>query len=85
MKRIIRILILAVFSVAGITSLSAQTVQVIVTQKVPVLPPTATNYLDDPFRYFNVQFVVNGVGNDGLDVFLGINFTGNTSSFYART
>ena len=85
MKRIIRILILAVISVAGITSLSAQTVQVIVTQKVPVLPPTATNYLDDPFRYFNVQFVVNGVGNDGLDVFLGINFTGNTSSFYART
>ena len=85
MKRIIRILILAVISFAGITTLSAQTVQVIVTQKVPVLPATATNYLDDPFRYFNVQFIVNGAGGDGLDVFLGINFTGNTSSFYART
>jgi hypothetical protein len=86
MKRILRILVLTVALVTGLSTVSAQTVQVIVTQKAPVLPTAATNYLDDPFRYFNVQFVVIGAGSEGLDVFYDMEFSVNTNTdYYFRT
>ena len=85
MKRIIRILALTIALVAGLTTVSAQNVQVIVTQKVPTLPTAATNYLEDPFRYFNVQLFVTGAGNDGIDIFYDVDFTVNESDFYIRT
>lgn len=85
MKRIFRILVLAVALVTGLTTVSAQTVQVLLIQKVPSLPSTVTNYLDDPFHYFNVQFVVNGAGSEGIDVYFDMDFTVSTSQFYVRT
>lgn len=85
MKRIIRILVLAFTLVTGLTTVSAQTVQVIVNQKVPSLPSTLTSYLDDPFRYFNIQFLALGVGSEGLDVFFDMQFTISTSDMYVRT
>lgn len=86
MKRIIRILVLAIALVTGITSVSAQpTVQVIVNQKVPTLPPTLTSYLDDPFHYFNIQFLVINAGSEGIDVFFDVSFTVNTSPIYVQT
>ena len=69
MKRIVRILVLAVAFVLGMTTVSAQSVRVELIQKVPVLPSTVTSYMDDPFRYFTVQFNVSGAGHSGLDVF----------------
>ena len=85
MKHVFRILVLAVILVAGLT-VSAQTVQVIVTQKTPTLPTTTTNYLDDPFRYFNVQLNVTGAGSEGLEVFYDLDFSVSTnSSFYFHT
>ena len=85
MKRIIRILVLAFTLVTGLTTVSAQTVQVIVNQKVPSLPSTLTSYLDDPFRYFNIQFLVFGAGSEGVDVFFDMEFTINTNDMYVRT
>ena len=85
MKRIIRILVLAFTLVTVLTTVSAQTVQVIVNQKVPSLPSTLTSYLDDPFRYFNIQFLALGVGSEGLDVFFDMQFTISTSDMYVRT
>ena len=85
MKRMIRILVLAVALVTGITTVSAQTVQLLATPKVPNLPSTVTSYLDDPLRYFNIQFVVIGAGSEGLDVFFDMEFTLNTNSLYIRT
>ena len=84
MKRIIRILVLAVTLVTGLT-VSAQTVQVLVTPRVAALPSTVTSYLDDPIRYFNIQFLANGVGSGGLDVFIDVEFTVNTNPMYIRT
>lgn len=85
MKRIIRILVLAVAFVTGLTTVSAQTVQVLVNPRVPVLPTTVTSYLDDPIRYFNIQFVVLGAGSEGIDVFIDVDFTMNTSPIYIRS
>lgn len=85
MKHIFRILALAVTLVIGLTTVSAQTVQVQVIQKVPNLPSTATNYLDDPFRYFDIRIILNGAGSEGLDVFFDINFHLNDDTFYIRT
>ena len=85
MKRIIRILVLAITFVTGLTTVSAQTVQVLLSQKVPALPSTVTNYLDGPFRYFNIQFIVNGAGSEGLDIFFDMEMTVNTSPLYVRT
>ena len=85
MKRFFRILILAVALVAGLTTVSAQTAQVLVTQKVPVLPTTVTSYLDDPFRYFNIQCLVTGAGSEGIDVFFDAEFTVSTQPVYVRT
>ena len=85
MKRIIRILILAVTLIMGLTTVSAQTVQVLVIKKVPALPSIVTNYLDGPFRYFNIQFVVTGAGSEGVDIFFDMNMTVNTSPLYVRT
>ena len=85
MKRMIRILVLAVAFITGLTTVSAQTVQLLATPKVPNLPSTVTSYLDDPLRYFNIQFVVNGAGSGGLDVFFDMEFTLNTNSLYIRT
>ena len=85
MKRIIRILVLAIALVTGLTTVSAQTVQVLVIQKTPTLPTTVTSYLDDPFRYFNIQFILTGAGSDGLDIFFDMDFTVNTSLYYVRT
>ena len=86
MKRIIRILLLAVTLATGLMSVSAQTVQVILISK-PALPSTAISYLEDPFsRYFNIQFIVNGVGSEGLDIFFDMNITVNTNPrLYVRT
>lgn len=85
MKRLLRFLVLAVTLVIGLTTVSAQTVQVLLTPKVPSLPSTVTSYLDDPFHYFNVQFVVNGAPSDGIDVFFDMEFSVNTAPFYVRT
>ena len=85
MKRIIRILVLAVALVSGLTTVSAQTIQALLIPKVSSLPSTVTSYLDDPFRYFNVQFIVSGAGSNGIDVFFDMNFTVNTNPFYVRT
>ena len=87
MKRIIRILVLALALVTGLISASAQTVQVVLIQKVPALPSTALSYLDDPFsRYFNIQFIVTGAGSEGLDIFFDMNLTVNTNPrLYVRT
>lgn len=85
MKRIIRILVLAITFVTGVTTLSAQTVQVLLTQKVPALPSTAISYLEGPFRYFNTQFIVTGAGSEGLDIFFDMEMTVNTSPLYVRT
>ena len=86
MKHIIRILVLAVTLATGLMSASAQTVQVILISK-PALPSTAISYLEDPFsRYFNIQFIVNGVGSEGLDIFFDMNMTVNTNPrLYVRT
>lgn len=83
MKHIFRILILAVILVTELTTVSAQTVTVNVRQKVRVLPTTATNYLDDPFRYFDIT--CNLVGADNLEVFFDIDYSLNDESFYIRT
>ena len=85
MKRIIRILVLAITFVTGVTTVSAQTVQVLLTQKVPALPSTAISYLEGPFRYFNTQFIVTGAGPEGLDIFFDMEMTVNTSPLYVRT
>ena len=85
MKHFIRILVLAVTLVTGLTTISAQTVQVQLHQKVPALPATITSYLDNPFRYFRVQFIVNGAGNEGLDIYFDMDMTVNTSPLYVRT
>ena len=85
MKRIFRILVLAITIVTGITTVSAQTVQVVLTQKVPALPSTAISYLEGPFRYFNTQFIVTGAGSEGLDIFFDMEMTVNTSPIFVRT
>ena len=85
MKHFIRILVLAVSLLTGLMTVSGQTVQVLFTQKVPAMPATAINYLNDPFRYFNVKFIVNGAGGEGLDIFFDMNLTVNTSPLYVRT
>ena len=86
MKHIIRILFLAVAFTTGLMTVSAQTVQVILIQKVPVLPATAISYLEDPLsRYFNIQFIVTGAGSEGLDIFFDMNMTVSTSPLYVRT
>lgn len=86
MKRIIRILVLAVAFVTGLTTVSAQTIQVQLNKKyASPLPSTVTSYLDDPFRYFNVIFIVTGAGSEGLDVFIDMNFTVDTQPFFIRT
>lgn len=87
MKHIIRILVLAVTLATGLMSVSAQTVQVILIQKVTALPSTAISYLDDPLdRYFNIQFIVNGAGSEGLDIFFDMNMTVSTNPrLFVRT
>ena len=85
MKHIVRILFLAVALVTGLKTVSAQTVHVDVIQKVPALPATATNYLEDPFRYFDILVSVFGAGNEGVEVFFDIDFSLNDESFYLRT
>ena len=85
MKHIARILLLAVTLVTGLKTVSAQTVVLDIRQKVTTLPATLTNYLDDPFRYFDVTFFVSGAGEEGVDVYLDIDFTSDATPFYART
>ena len=87
MKHIIRILFLAVTLATGLMTVSAQTVQVVLIQKVPALPSTAISYLEDPLsRYFNIQFIVTGAGSEGLDIFFDMNMTVNTNPrLYVRT
>lgn len=86
MKHIIRILCLAVTLTMGLMTVSAQTVQVILIQKVHPLPSTAISYLEDPLsQYFNIQFIVTGVGSEGLDIFFDMNMTVSTSPLYVRT
>ena len=85
MKHIIRIIILAVALVSGLMTLTAQNAHVEVRQKVRNLPITATNYLDDPFRYFEIQVYVYDVGSEGVDVFFDIDFSLDDDAFYIRT
>ena len=85
MKRIIRILVLAVALVTGLTTVSAQKVQVVLIQKVPALPATVISYVDDPFRYFDIRFIVMDAGSEGIDIFFDMNLTVNTSPLYVRT
>ena len=83
MKPIIRKLVLAVVLIAGLIPVSAQQVQVLVTPK-RTLPTTVTSYIDDPFRYFDIQFILHG-SDAVVDVFFDINLTVSTSSMYVRT
>lgn len=85
MKHISQIIVLAVALVTRLSTVSAQTVHVDVIQKVATLPSTATNYLEDPFRYFDVVAYAYGVGNEGLEVFCNIDFSLNDGTFYLRT
>ena len=85
MKHIFRILVLVVVLVTGLTTVSAQTVRVDVRQKVRALPITASNYLDDPFRYFDIVFNVVGAGADGLEIYFDFDYSLNDESFYIRT
>lgn len=85
MKHIIRIFVLAIALVTGLKSVSAQTVQVLMSQRIPALPVTVTSYLDDPLRYFNVQFILTGAGSAGLDIYFDMDFTLAGSTFYVRT
>ncbi|MBQ3710313.1 MAG: hypothetical protein II887_06395 [Bacteroidales bacterium] len=85
MKRIFRTLVLAVALFTGLMTVSAQTVQVVVFPKVPALPTTLTSYLDDPLRYFNIQFIVTGAGSEGLEVFFDAEFSVNNQALYVRT
>ena len=85
MKHIIRILLLAVALATGLTTVMAQTVQVKVFQKVPALPPTISSYLDGPFRYFKITFIVTGAGSEGLDVYFDMDMTVDTDPVYVRT
>ena len=85
MKRLFRFLVLAATLVIGLTTVSAQQVQVLLNPKVPSLPSTVTSYLDDPFHYFNVQFIVTGAPSEGIDVFFNMEFSVNTAPFYVRT
>ena len=85
MKHFIRLLVLAVSLAAGLTTIMAQTVQVQVFQKVPALPPTISSYLDGPFRYFKITFIVTGAGEEGLDVYFDMDMTVNTDPVYVRT
>lgn len=87
MKHIVRILILAVTLVMGLTTVSAQTpsIQVFVTQRANVLPTTVTNYLEDPFQYFNVDFLLLDAGTQGVDIYFDAKITVNTSDFCAYT
>lgn len=57
-----------------------QSVQVIITQRVPNLPSTVTSYIDDPFRYFDIQLLVSGAGSGGVDVFLDFDFSINNGA-----
>lgn len=81
MKHITRILLLAVTLAAGLTTVSAQTVTLTITPKGTFLPASATNYIDDPFRYFNVYFNAT----EDIDIYLGLDLTGSNTPFYART
>ena len=85
MKRIFRILVLAVALFSGLMTASAQTVQVLMIQKVPTLPITVTSYLDDPLRYFNVQFILTGADREGLYIYFDMEFTVNTNPLWIRT
>ena len=87
MKHINRILVLAVTLIMGLTTVTAQTVQVQLIQKFPnkPLPPTIISYMDDPFRYFDIRFILTGAGEEGLDIFFDMNLTVNTSPLYVRT
>ena len=85
MKRLIRLLVLTVVLVMGARTLSAQTVNVLMSQKIPVLPATVTSYLEDPLRYFNVQFTADNVGSGGIDIFIDMEMTLNTQPLYVRT
>ena len=85
MKHMIRTLAMVVALMTGLTTVSAQTVQVLLVKKVPALPSTITSYMDNPFRYFNIQFLVTGAGSEGIDIFFDMNLTVNTSPLYVRT
>ena len=85
MKHIIRILVLAVTLVIGLTTISAQTVQVQLFKRVSALPATVTSYLDDPFHYFTIQFIVNGAGAEGLDIYFDMDMTVDADPVYVRT
>ena len=85
MKRLLRFLVLAATLVTGLTTVSAQTVQVLLTPKVASLPSTVTSYLDDPFHYFNANFIVTGAPSEGIDVYFNMEFSVNTAPFYVRT
>ena len=65
--------------------MSAQLVTVDVRQKVRPLPATATNYLDDPFRYFDIVFNAAGLPDGGLEIFFDFDYSLNDGSFYLRT
>ncbi len=85
MKHTIRILVLAAVLVTGLAKVSAQTVEVHLTQKVPALPATVISYVDDPFRYFNFQYNLHNAGSDGLDIFFDLNITNEEGSLFVRT
>ena len=70
----LRILAFSLLIIIAGTIAKAQTVQVLLTQKVANLPSTASSYIEDPFRYFSIQLIVSGAGSGGVDVFLDFDF-----------
>ena len=70
----------------GLTSVSAQEVQVLINKRFPTpLPATVTSYLDNPLYYFNVYFtLLNGAEN--LQIYFDFNLTVDSNpEFYVRT
>lgn len=87
MKHIIRILVLAVSLFVGLTTISAQTVQVQLIKKYPSkpLPATILSYMDNPFRYFEIRFILTGAGAEGLDIFFDMDLSVSTSNLFVHT
>ncbi len=70
----LRVLTISLLLLFAATAAKAQSVQVLLTQKVANLPSTASSYIDDPFRYFSIQLIVSGAGSGGIDVYTDFDF-----------
>ena len=81
----LRVFALTILMLLVCTTAKAQTVQVLLTQKVANLPSTATSYIDDPFRYFSVQLIVSGAGSAGIDTYVDFDFSLDGKGSFVNT